>query len=160
MGNGIASLFRLALAGVFFRFFRRGSSWLDFGQGLWTQRNWPSVLWAQSSWLTVFTRPVIHRPGFLSVPYVLATDKRKISASYQIIYPFHSQEWSMWDFSCIFTRNITPHSNVRRTWLFIAKTQIEDYYNTTNSRYLTYTFLLKRLGERTFGIWKWKGLSV
>ena len=48
------------------------------------------------------------------------------------------------------------HHTVWRTWLFIANTQMKDEY-TTNSHYLTYTCLPKRLGECTFWTWEWMG---
>ena len=61
---------------------------------------------------------------------------------------FHSQEWSISNFSCSLTRNIALHSTKSFSYL----TQMEDDC-ATNSHYLTYTFLFKRLGEGTF----WKG---
>ena len=40
------------------------------------------------------------------------------------------------------------HHTVWRTWLFIAYS--DERWSSTNSHYLTYTFLFKRLGECTF----------
>ena len=54
---------------------------------------------------------------------------------------FHSQEWSISNFPCSLTRNITSHS--------LELTQMKDYY-TTNSHYLTYTLLFRKVGRMYF----------
>ena len=48
---------------------------------------------------------------------------------------------------------------VWRTWLLIAYSN-ERPLCITNSHHITNTFLYKRLGERTFWTWEWKGRSV
>ena len=68
------------------------------------------------------------------------------------VEPFHSQNRSISNFPCSPTRNITWH-----TWVSIA---YSDEICNTNSHYLTYTFLFKRLGECTFWNWKLKVWSV
>ena len=67
---------------------------------------------------------------------------------------FHSQEWSISSFPFRLTRNITSHS--MKNLAFYSLLQMKDDY-TTNSHYLTYTFLFKRLGGSTFWTWEWKG---
>ena len=51
--------------------------------------------------------------------------------------PFHSQEWSISTFPCSLTRNVTPQYEELG---FSSLTQMKDDH-TTNSHYLTYTFL-------------------
>ena len=53
--------------------------------------------------------------------------------------PFHSQEWSMSNFPCSLTSNITSHTMENSA--FHSFTQMQDYY-TFNSHYLTYTIAL------------------
>ena len=60
--------------------------------------------------------------------------------------PFHSQKPSIWNFPCSLTRNSTPHS--MNNFAFCI-TQMKDDY-TTNSHYLTYTFLFKTAGRKCF----------
>ena len=57
-------------------------------------------------------------------------------------------------FPCSLTSSITSHS--MENLAFHSFTQMQDYY-TSNSHYLTYTLLFKRLWECTFWTWEWKG---
>ena len=68
----------------------------------------------------------------------------------------HSQEWSMSNFSCSPSRNITSHS-IENLGDSLYLTQMEDDY-TTNTHYLTYTFLLKKVGRMYFWNLEVKGL--
>ena len=63
----------------------------------------------------------------------------------------HSHEWSMSNFSCGLSINITSHSV--KTLAFHSLLRRKDDY--TNSHYLTYLFIFDRLGERTFWTWEW-----
>ena len=65
-------------------------------------------------------------------------------------WPFHSQEWSISNFSCSLTRNTTSHG-VEKVAFHSLLSQMEDVY--TNSHYLTY---INRLGECTLLNWEWK----
>ena len=56
------------------------------------------------------------------------------------------QEWSISNFSCSLTRNITSHSMEN---LAFYTSQMKDD-STTNSHYLTYTLLFRRLRECAF----------
>ena len=62
---------------------------------------------------------------------------------------------SISNFSCSLTMDL--HHTVWRTWLFIAHSG--EYDDTTNSHYLTYTFLFIRLGECNFLILGMKALK-
>ena len=66
----------------------------------------------------------------------------------------HSQEWSSSNFSCSLTSHIISHS--MENLAFHSLLRLKDD-SCTSSHYLTYTFLLKRLGECTFWAWDWKG---
>ena len=68
--------------------------------------------------------------------------------------PFYSQEWSNSNFSCSLTGNITSHS--MKNLPFHSLLRLKDEY-CTYSHFITYTFLLKMLGECTFWAWEWKG---
>ena len=69
-------------------------------------------------------------------------------------YPFHSWEWSMPNFSCSLTRNITSHSkeNLAFHSLLRWKMIIIQILATPLMH-----FLFKRLGECTFWAQEWKG---
>ena len=60
---------------------------------------------------------------------------------------FHSQEGSISNSPCSFTRNITPHSMKNLAFHSLLRWRM---IYTTNSHPLTYTCILKRLGECTF----------
>ena len=65
-----------------------------------------------------------------------------------------TREWSSSNFSCSLTSHITSHS--MKNLAFHSLLRLKDD-SCTSSHYLTYTFLLKRLGECTFWAWDWKG---
>ena len=67
--------------------------------------------------------------------------------------PFHSQEWSISNFSCILTGNIAPHSmkNLAFHSLLRWKMIILPILITSLIH-----FSLGRLGECTFWTWEWK----
>ena len=69
-------------------------------------------------------------------------------------WPFHSQDWSSSNFSCSLTSHITSHGTKNLTFHSLLRLKDD---SCTSSHYLTYTFLLKRLGECTFWAWEWKG---
>ena len=69
-----------------------------------------------------------------------STVRRNSPKIKSLCLPFHSQEWSMSNFPCGLTRNITSHSGEN-----LAFHSQDDY--TTNSHYLTHTLLSKRSGE-------------
>ena len=64
------------------------------------------------------------------------------------------QEWSSSNFSCSLTSHITSHS--MKNLAFHSLLRLKDD-SCPSSHDLTYTFLLKRLGECTFWAWDWKG---
>ena len=68
--------------------------------------------------------------------------------------PFHSQEWSMSNFSCSLTRNITPHSmkNLAVHSLLSWQMIILPILTTSLIR-----FSFEGLGECSFKTWEWKG---
>ena len=71
------------------------------------------------------------------------------------VQPFHSQEWSMSNFLCTLSRNITSHSMKNLAFhssLIMWKMIILPILATS----LTH-FLFKMLGECTFWTWEWKG---
>ena len=67
---------------------------------------------------------------------------------------FDFQEWSISNFSCSLTSNITWHSMENRAPHSLLRWKM---FLLPNSHYLTYTFIFKRLGECTFWTWEWKG---
>ena len=68
--------------------------------------------------------------------------------------PFHSQEWSILNFPCNLTRNITSHS--RKNLAFHSSHRWKMII-LPNSHCLAHTFLFKRLGEHICWTWEWKG---
>ena len=64
--------------------------------------------------------------------------------------PFHSQEWSIWNFPRSLIRNTTSHSMKNLAFHSLLRWNMI----TTKSHYLTYTFLFKSLGECENGNWE------
>ena len=89
-----------------------------------------------------------YRATFLAKGSIVKT---KIVPSSQ---PFHSQEWSISNFSCSLTKYTTSHSleNVAFHSLLIWEMIILPILTTSYIRYS-----LGRLGECTFWTWEWKG---
>ena len=61
--------------------------------------------------------------------------------------PFHYQEWIISNLPCSLNRNITAHSMKNLTFHSLLRWNM---IIPTNSHYLTYTFLYKKLRECTF----------
>ena len=70
------------------------------------------------------------------------------------LWPFHSQEWSMSNFSCSLTRNITSHSMKNLAVHSLPSWQMIILPILTTSLIL---FSFEGLGECTFRTWEWKG---
>ena len=68
------------------------------------------------------------------------------------------REWSVSNFSCSLTRNITSHSMKNSS--FHNNTQMIYDSTTQLSLQHSYRFYLKRLGVCTFWTWEWKGLKL
>ena len=73
--------------------------------------------------------------------------------SFSFPWRFTLSEWSISNFPCSLTTNITSHSMKDLAFHSLLRWKM---ITTTNSHYLTYTFLLKWLGECTFWAWEWK----
>ena len=71
-------------------------------------------------------------------------------------YPFHSQGWSISNFPCSLSRNITSHSmeNLAFHSLLRLKMIITPILTTSLIH-----FSLERLGECAFWTWEWKGYT-
>ena len=63
------------------------------------------------------------------------TSERGLKQPKSVFKPFHSQEWSISNFTCSLARNITPHS-LWRTWLFIAYSEERWLYYRFSPPYL------------------------
>ena len=69
------------------------------------------------------------------------------------VYPFHSQEWSIWTFPCSLTTNINQTRAMGRFQFLRWKSQVSQVLHTV------YVIVLVRL-QRRFEIdhsWEWKG---
>ena len=75
-------------------------------------------------------------------------------SSFHTPFNSHSQEWSISNFSCSLTRNITSHR--MENWAFHSLLRSKLIIIPILTSSLAY-FLFKRLGEYTFWTWKWKG---
>ena len=74
---------------------------------------------------------------FWTVSCSVVLSGKSVSATcFPMSWPFHSQEWSISNFSCSLTRNITSHSAQYEELGFSSLTQMKDY-STTNSHYIT-----------------------
>ena len=69
-------------------------------------------------------------------------------------YPFHSQEWSISNFSRSLTTNITSHSMENVAFHSLLRWKMIVLSTLTT---LSYTVLFTRLGECRFWAWEWKG---
>ena len=111
-----------------------------------------SHLGNRPDWWSFWTKPYTPQVP----PEVLPVDLLSSMKYTDVVYHFHSQEWSSSNFSCSLTSHITSHST--KNLAFHSLLRLKDD-SCTSSHYLTYTFLLKKLGECTFWAWDWKGYT-